>query len=207
MASGIPLRFKLQVAGMLSIALIGLSACKRQTEQPTQPTETYTETPGTVGLDIIPLAGSEGFPRWMATYSDEGRTTKFTFEFAPIASTEGSSSPAMGRGRLLATPDSQPTPLLNALQKSLQARRMPQHVQRQDELSFGYLLLGDNQSRGTDGSFSPSPKGNWTVTKLFLANDTAEVYFNYNPVIHKAELRIKDAAYGDKILAELAKVF
>jgi len=61
--------------------------------------------------------------------------------------------------------------------------------------------------RSADGSFHEGSNGNWTSTKVFLANDRAEVYFNFNPVIHKGEFAMKDPAYGDPVLSELAKVF
>jgi hypothetical protein len=84
---------------------------------------------------------------------------------------------------------------------------MPNHAEKVESLPFEFGLLGENQSRTADGAFHTLPKGNWTATKLFLANDQAEVYFNFNPVIHKAEFAIKDPEYGDKVLAEFAKVF
>jgi len=190
---------------LLAIAA-GLVACQRHSTEPVTPGETYVETAGAAGFDIIPLASSDGFPRWLGVYTDEGRTTKFSFQFSSIPTSDGSNAPSMGKGRFFAEQDSDPLPLLNVLQKTLQAKRVPAHTQKAEDLPFGYLLLGENQTRAPDGSFSSSPKGNWTTTKIFLANDTVEVYFNFNPVIHKAEFSIKDAAFGDGVLAELAKV-
>jgi hypothetical protein len=91
--------------------------------------------------------------------------------------------------------------------ETLQAKRVPRSVRRVDSLPFTFALLGTNLTRSEDGSFSEKAKGNWTTTKIFLANDLAEVYFNYNPVLHTAEFSIKDPDDGDKILPELAKVF
>jgi hypothetical protein len=68
------------------------------------------------------------------------------------------------------------------------------------------MILGDHQSRSSSGSFSHNPGGNWIATKIFLAGDQAEVYLNLNPELHQAEFSIKDADYGDAVLAELAKV-
>jgi len=193
-------------AVLLAIAVC-LAGCQKHPEQAEAPTEPYIETAGALGFDIIPLASSDGSPRWLAAYSDEGRTTKFSFEFGSMPSTDSGSAPATGKGRFVAEEESDPVPLLSALKKTLQAKRLPAHTEKSEDVPFSFLLIGENQSRSSDGSFSPNPKGNWTATKIFLANDTAEVYFNFNPVIHKAEFAVKDAKFGDRVLAELARVF
>jgi hypothetical protein len=190
-----------------AIAVI-LISCQKHPAQTETPVEPYIETAGAAGFDIIPLASSEGAPRWMGVYTDEGRTTKFSFEPGSLpTSDDASAAPSMGKGRFVAEEQSDPLPLLNLLKKALQAKHVPSHTEKEEDLPFSYLLLGENQSRAPDGSFSSNPKGNWTTTKIFLANDTAEVYFNFNPVNHKAEFGIKDAKFGDRVLAELAKVF
>ena len=183
-----------------------LFACDRAPKPQTPAEEIYTPGPGAVGLDIIPLANSGGTMRWLASYSDGSSTTKFQIEF-DRATSANNNLLASGKGRLVSVAGSDPTPLLDALKEALEARHRPKSAQKVDTLPFEYALLGDNQSRALDGSFNGAPKGNWTTTKLFLANDQAEVYFNFNPVIHKAEFSIKDRDYGDRLLAEFAKVF
>jgi hypothetical protein len=44
--------------------------------------------------------------------------------------------------------------------------------------------------------------------KIFLgkSDGPAEVFLNFNDVLHKGEFSIKDADYGDDVLGELAKV-
>jgi hypothetical protein len=188
---------------LLALAL-GSVACNKA-PKPQAPDEIYTAGPGAVGLDIIP-AGNEGDAvRWLATYSDGTTTTKFEIEFSRATSASNSLM-ASGKGRLLSVAGSDPTPLLDALKEALDARHRPKRAIKAEELSFGYTVIGENQSHALDGSFSGTPRGNWTTTKLFLANDQAEVYFNFNPVIHKAEFSIKDRDYGDRLLAEFAKV-
>lgn len=199
-----------RVVALLTCALLAIAGClgcQKHSEPAEAPVEPYLETAGALGLDIIPLASSDGSPRWLATYSDEGRTTKFSFEFGAMPTSDAGSAPATGKGRFVAQEESDPVPLLNALKKTLQAKNLPAKTEKEEDLPFSFLLLGENQSRAPDGSFSSSPKGNWTATKIFLANDTAEVYFNFNPAIHKAEFAVKDAKFGDRVLAELAKVF
>jgi hypothetical protein len=191
---------------LLAIAVSDI-ACQRSRSAPETIIESYDPANGAVGFDIIRLGSSDGSPRWLATYTDGVRTTKFSIELGPTASSDDPSSPRVGKGRLAAETDSDPLPLLDSLKKALQAKRMPSGVQKADTLPFDYLLLGENQSRSLDGRFSQSPRGNWMATKIFLANDQAEVYFNLNPIIHKAEFSIKDPAYGDRVLAEFAKVF
>jgi len=194
--------------GLLLATSGGLVGCQEKSSQTdTGTAEHYVSTEGSVGLEIITLGGSEASRRWLATYTDGGRTTRFSIEVGKHRSADDPSSPPVGKGLFAAETNSDPIPLLDSLKKALRAKRTPTQVQKADVLPFDYLLLGENQSRAPDGSFSQNPQGNWTVMKIFLANDQAEVYFNFNPVIHKAEFAIKDAAYGDRALAELAKVF
>jgi hypothetical protein len=188
----------------MAIAL-GFVACNKAAPPAAPPEETYAPATGAVGLDLIRMGNAEGGQRWLATYSDGTSTTKFQIEFEN-ATAANSSLLASGKGTFVSVPDSNPTALLDTLQKALQARRRPNNVQKADTLPFEYAVVGDNQSRRPDGGFQASPTGNWTATKLFLANDQAEVYFNFNPVIHKAEFSIKNRDYGDRVLAELAKV-
>jgi len=67
------------------------------------------------------------------------------------------------------------------------------------ELTFDAVVLGQKQSRLPSGSYSSNPPGDWTVTKIFLpkGGDEGEVFFNFNPVLGKAEFSIKDSDYGD----------
>jgi hypothetical protein len=191
----------------LCIAItIGLVACKKAPTPQAAPEETYAAAAGAVGVDIIPMGNSDGALRWLVTYTDGTSTTKFQIEFNRAAS-EDRSLLASGKGQFLSLPESDPTPLLDVLKPALQAKHRPTRVEKAEALPFEYSLLGGNQSRSPDGRFSNPPQGNWTTTKLFLANDQAQVYFNFNPVIHKAEFSIKDREYGDRVLGELAKVF
>ena len=189
---------------LLALVLVG-GGCNKA-PKPQAPDEIYMAGPGAVGLDIIPLGNAEGTLGWLATYSDGTTTTKFQIEFNR-ATSAGNGLPPSGKGRLISVAGSDPTPLLDALMEALEARHRPKRAVKADELPFEYQLIGENQSHALDGSFSRTPKGNWTATKLFLANHQAEVYFNFNPVIHKAEFSIADREYGDRVLAEFAKVF
>lgn len=196
---------RLQLCAVIAVSA-SLVSCQRNSPPQPVPEEVYSPGEGAVGLDIMRAGGAEGPQRWLATYSDGSGTTRFSIELDPVASSADAGSPSTGKGRFLAENGSNPIPLLDSLKKALQAKHMPRNVQKADVLEFNYLLIGDNRSRSPSGSFQPSPRGNWRTLKLFLANDQAEVYFSFNQAIHKAEFSIKDAGFGDRVVAELARV-
>lgn len=190
----------------VGLLILGSWGCNKAPEPEAAPEEQYTSAANAVGLDIISMGNDNGDVRWLVTYADGTTATKFQIELkTPSAASSGVL--ASGKGEFTSLPDSDPTALLAPLQKALRAKHAPDHAQKEETLPFEFALLGQEESRTADGSFHTLPKGNWTATKLFLANDQAEVYFNYNPVIHKAEFVMKDPQYGDKVLGELAKVF
>lgn len=186
--------------------LCGMVACK-PSAPPAAPVEQYVPVDGAVPLDLMRSgATDEGQQRWLVTYTDGLHSTRFTVELEP-PSKGGVGAPGTGKGKFVAQADSDPLPLLESMQKALQAKRLPTGVQKADELPFTYLMVGENQSRTSNGSFRSLPAGNWSVMKIFLADDQAQLYLNLNPALHQAEFSIKDAAYGDRVLAELARVF
>jgi hypothetical protein len=197
-----------RLSGRLLCVLVvaaSLVACQHQAETSPAADGPYFPGEGDVGFDILPVAGSEGSQGWFATYTDqEGKTTKFRIELVPTARA-GDKSLASGRGRFLAETGSGPIPLLESLKRALQAKRMPSNVKRMDTLPFDYVVLGENETRSPNG-FHDKPKGNWTTMKIFLAKGKGEVFLNVNSVAHKAEFSIKDPAYGDIVLVELAKI-
>jgi hypothetical protein len=117
---------------------------------------------------------------------------------------------AFGRGKIVAEPKSDATGLLINLQKALEAKSLPQNVSRATDLPIQYAILGQNQSQipGGEGGFNSNPPGNWVLLKVFIGEgeDESEVFLNLNPVLKKGEFAIKDADYGNSIVANLAKV-
>jgi len=200
------------VTGVLLLFCASLLACQRG-HAPLQPetpvVETYVPAEGSVGFDILPTGSSGDLRTWLATYTDEeGKTTRFGIELGAATGADSQSSQiSSGQGKFLSEVGSDPIPLLTSLKKALQAKQMPAHVQKVDVLPFEFALLGENQTRSSNGSFSDKPRGDWTAMKIFLASGKAEVFLNFNPAIHKAEFSIKDQRYGDLVLAELARVF
>jgi hypothetical protein len=196
-----------RLSGRLLCGLVvaaSLVACQHQAETSPAADGPYYPGEGDVGFDILPV-GSEGSQGWLATYTDqEGKTTKFRIELVPTARA-GDKNLASGRGRFLAETGSDPIPLLESLKIALQAKRMPSNVKRMDTLPFDYVVLGENQTRSASG-FHDKPRGNWSTMKISLAKGKGEVFLNVNSVAHQAEFSIKDPAYGDIVLVELAKI-
>jgi hypothetical protein len=188
---------------LLAGLLASLLACQKVSAPKAPADEIYNPAPGAVGVDLIPRNTDPATMRWLVTYSDGTTTTKFQVEFNHQNS--GSLLPT-GKGQMVPVAGSDPTPLLDALKEALEARRTPKHTQKVEALPFEYTLTGSDQSRALDGTFSSNPRGNWTTTKLTLSGGRAQVYFNFNPLIHKGEFAIKDLEYGDRLVAEFAKV-
>lgn len=170
--------------------------------------EVYIPDPNSVGFEIT----ADGSSAWIGTYSSQGKTARFRFEFeAPQKNDQPAPnlSLTMGKGRFVALNGSDANSLLLELKKALEAKSLPVKVERVKELSFSYASFGDHQSQAPDGSgFSPKPPGNWTPAKIFLGEgeNECEFFLNINPVIRKGQFSIKDPDYGDQVLAQLAKV-
>ncbi|MGA8151538.1 MAG: hypothetical protein WB952_11355 [Terriglobales bacterium] len=142
----------------------------------------------------------------MAAYTtEEGRNAKFRIEIDPatVSGSDGISA-SSGQGKLLSETSSDSLLFLESLKTALQAKRMPTKIEQVDALPFNYVIVGENQTRSSDGSFKGTPRGDWMAMKISLPK--GEVFLNLNPVSHKAEFAVKDPAYGDVVLAELAKV-
>ena len=195
--------FPLSLRVFLALLVIAtLSACRQHPsvsaparEEPGAPVaQSYVPTPGAVKFDILPMGGSEEAHQWLASYTDAGTTTRFRIELSQ-------------QGKFLAERGSDPIPLLDSLRQALGAKRMPQNVKQTDVLPFDYEVLGEDQTRLPDGSFTDNPKGTWTVLKVVLANGRGEVLLNLDLANHQGEFAMKDRRHGDIVLAELARVF
>ena len=194
MTIGCPRRFGPSFVTIVLILFAGLVACKKTPVHQERVPEPYTATPNAIKFDILPVGTSAFTHAWSASYTDGQRTTHFRLEV----------SAETGKGQFTSQPDSDPTLLLESLQPALKAKRVPRNVVHVDVLPFTLVVLGENQKRQPDGTFG-NEKGNWTPMRIMLGK--GEVYLNLNPVDAVAELAMKDPAYGDAIVAELAKVF
>lgn len=195
----------------LAACCVIIVACRPQAAK-TTPSEPYLSDPNSVGFDIAPLPSVAGKRRWLATYVDQGKTAKFTFEIStskPMEREDGVNlEMSSGTGALLPEPGSDGSAMLAALQKALEAKHLPRKVKRAERLPFEYVVLGDHNSQVEGGGFSAKTPGNWTAMKIFVGegDDESEVFLNFNPVSRKAQFSEKDVDYGDAVLAKLATV-
>ena len=100
---------------------------------------------------------------------------------------------------------SKPGPFLRRVATALLAKAPKLSQAKADVLPFEMAILGPPAARDPRGGFTGKP-GTWVVSKLFLADGDAEVYFNFDPVSGDAELSFKDEDYGNRVVEELSKV-
>ena len=191
---------------LLLVVVVFTLACTRSSPKKSDPAvEPYSKAEGSVGFDF--RLADDSAQRLMCSYTVGGETARFGIEFAPPKPVNQKDfEMSFGSGKFLAVPGSNAESFLAELAKALEAKKIPQNVKRVSVLPFEYVILGENQTRSRDGGFGDSPRGHWTAMKIFLGGDEGEVFLNYDPVIGKAEFSIKDADYGDYLIAELAKV-
>lgn len=200
---------------MRTIALLGFlllvclgSGCKKilSTEEPAEPQAPAVGN-GWLMFDIQSVSSNTKVQRYRATYEAEGKVAKFEFE---VISKESSDFPpvAFTSGKLISVPGSDSSVFLRNLKTTLEAKALPAAAARVAELPFTAAILGEHQSHAADGGFFTKPSGNWTCMKIFIGKqeDPAEVFLDFNPVLHKGEFSIKDPDYGDDVLRELATV-
>jgi hypothetical protein len=197
----------------LGALMICVTGCRgHSSAQEVGSVEPYISDPNSVGFDISPLPSNDRSRRWLATYSDQNKTAKFTIEIGPSAPTDSEADRGLkmssGSGAILAVADSHASTMLVALAKALEAKHVPTHIQRASRLPFTYVILGESNSQAGGGGFSAKPTGNWTAMKIFIGDgkDEAEVFLNLNPVSRKGQFSEKDIDYGDTVLAKLATV-
>jgi hypothetical protein len=197
----------------LGALMFGVTGCRgHSSAQEVGSVEPYISDPNSVGFDISPLPSNDRSRRWLATYSDQNKTAKFTIEIGPSApmdsEVDGGLKMSSGSGAILAVADSHASTMLVALAKALEAKHVPAHIQRASRLPFTYVILAESNSQASGGGFSAKPTGNWTAMKIFIGDgiDEAEVFLNFNPVSRKAQFSEKDIDYGDTVLAKLATV-
>lgn len=162
---------------------------------------------GYLMFDLQQLADYGAAQRYDCTFNNEGKTAHFQFE---VTSQAQSVDPSIdsASGRIIAVAGSDASVLLRRLRKILEAKSLPAHTERVAEIPFAAVILGTDNSHAKDGGFFTKPSGHWTAMKIFIGrkDDPAEVFLNFNPVLHKGEFSIKDPDYGDDVLKELAKV-
>jgi hypothetical protein len=193
-----------------SILQFGCNLSPTRTQEPVA--EHYIPVPGSVGFDIEQLPSDASAQLWLATYVSKGKTAKFRIKLGASKPIDDKESKDLdikqGEGRFVAEPGSDASVLLADLKSALEAKKFPAKVQRARDLPFVFVSLGQNQSQDASGGFNDQPPGHWTPIKLFIGEgeQEGEVFLNLNPVIKKGQFSIKDADYGDIVLAYLARV-
>ncbi|GES44910.1 hypothetical protein RsS62_41620 [Rhizobium dioscoreae] len=149
----------------------------------------------------------------MATYGSGEDETKFIVEIQGPDNTEGGSDRgadvggpiSFSRGAFHHVPGSRPTRFFQQLAKALTAKVSSFSNAKLETLPFGITFLGAATRRLPEGGFGGGP-GDWYATKLFLGEEAAEVYFNFNLKSGDAEFSMKDSDYGNPVISELSKV-
>lgn len=186
------------------------SESKRPSDVRLQQSLTDQDEPAPLVFDIKSIgavSSSANSQLYDCTYQSRGAVARFRLQFAAGAMS-GEIPMAPAEGKFLAVAGSNDAMLLEDLKRILEAKQPVKNASKIPELAFDAVVLGQKQSRLPSGSYSNNPPGDWTVTKIFLpkGGDEGEVFFNFNPVLGKAEFSIKDSDYGDYVLTELAKV-
>jgi hypothetical protein len=200
-----------------ALVLMCLSTCKAKKSQPMQPAiwETGRQESNSVFFNIKPEVSPDGIALLDATYSAEGKVAKFKIEISrgkqSGSGTPGDFNLVDGDGAFIAEPGSDPSVMVADLKKALGATKLPLKVKRVDRLGFTYVILGQNQTRGSDGGFNGDTPGNWTAMKIFMPTtdpdeDDCEVFLNLNTQSGQAEFSMKDVLFGNEVLAKLATV-
>jgi hypothetical protein len=201
------LRISLIRASCVATLLVSLACSPKSSTTQGVAAKPYNDAEGSVQFDIRPLESKAGAAQWAAAYSAGGKTAKFRIELGVTTPAKETGFPmSFGKGRLLSEPGSDASIFLLDLRKALEAKTIPTKVGKVASLPFEFVILGKEQLRSSDSSFSGNPAGEWVNMKIFLANDEGEVFLNLNPSSNKGEFSIKDVDYGDVVIAELAKV-
>ena len=201
-----------QLLWITAVALVSLPACNRGADRgvataPQQPDETF------VAFDLEPVKSpGDGSQQWIGIYNSGGKIARFRMDFGAAETTPGKAAgqPAIksGEGTLLPEAGSDSGVLLVNLQKALRAKTAPTAPLTKTSVPFTFIYLGENLSRDGSGGFNANPPGNWTALKLIFGDGDreSEILLNINASLKKAQFSMKDPAYGDLVLAELAKV-
>jgi len=145
--------------------------------------------------------------KYKASYTRNGKTTRFGIEFLMTETTAGRIDLHFGNGSFIATSRSLNDDLLKDLQLALKAGIVPDGAIRVRQLPFKFIIQGENLDRGNNGDLIDAATGNWVKAKLFLGpQQDQEVFFNFQKSGGSGEFVMTDPAFGNAVLRELAKV-
>ena len=141
--------------------VVSLAACSRASDRPNdRQVEPNGPAEGAVRFEITPVESKSGSRQWVAAYAAAGKIAKFRIELDPSKAGNDKYFPvSSGSGRLLREPGSDASVFLVDLKKALEANTVPNKVDKVAALLFEFVILGENQSRSSDGGFSGKPRG------------------------------------------------
>lgn len=171
--------------------------------------------PAPLAFRIVVLPGGSDAKNLvlMAVYGEGEDETKFVIDIRGPddkqdgldGKAEAGGSISFSRGSFRHVPGSRPARFFEELAKAIAANAPSASNAKLDTLPFGMAFLGAATARLPGGGFGRGP-GDWYPTKLFLGEEAAEVYFNFNLISGEAEFSMKDSDYGNTVLSELSKV-
>lgn len=192
--------------------LLALGACRQ--EQPKTgaiqlKVESHLEERASVVSFGIEPDGKQSADRWKykATYTRNGKTAQFGFEFVLSKARAEQTGPKVGSGSFIVGSKSSDADLLRDLQTVLKATTSPQNNIRVRQLPFRFIIEGENLDRGSNGDLIDAATGNWVNARLLLGpQQDQEVLLNFQKPGGTAEFVMADPAFGNGVLRELAKV-
>jgi len=175
---------------------------------PPAPAPTVELSPGS--FQIADLSPANGGSRYIASTREVPPICQFEILIEPATSAGGGPF-SFSKAALVRRRKSDCTALLRTLARELAFTGELPGPQPVDRLSVSIAILGTNQSRSPDvgeiaGSFSSTPPGHWTASKLFLADGEGEVFLNIDAPDRVGEFSIKDEDYATVVVTEFARI-
>ena len=191
-------------------SLMLLASCNRR-QAGLSAVEPYLPDDASVTFQLESVKTGDGTQQWIGSYQSKGRLARFGIELRPSKTSSTAAAEfkiQFGEGRFIPKAGSDSSVLLVDLQKALQAKHQHLPDPKKSAISFTYANIGEKLSQARGGGFDIKPPGNWTAVKLFLGegDEEAELFLNFNSITGTGQFSMKDADYGDLVLAKLAKV-
>lgn len=197
---------------VMTLFLVVYGTWKHKAPPPEPPAQRTTPSawsaPGAFRLAEAGTA-SAGSRRFVAT---DGPADTCRFEIQIAEASPAKVGPGgFARATLARHPASDCTAYLKRLAPSLGFKGDMPAVPPVKELEVVVSILGRDLSKaeerdGLAAGFSSTPRGNWLVTKVFLADGDGEVFLNLNTQEGVGEFSVKDVDHATKVVTELAKL-
>lgn len=214
----------LHPAWWVVIALLLLSSTwwgvKRRAAGPSEPATPPAILPHSpeemVRLDARRTAHADGRETWRLEFAPESDAGRIELEFT-LTEVAESSDPRlrMGIGTLRSCGEGNGRTFLDALAAALGTEVGTRAADFAESLRFDVGILGSDlamqaaEPGGSTfaGSFTDRPAGSWVLTKFFLAEGEAEVFFALDARAGRALFLPKDSEYAEAVVQEIARLF